>query len=130
MKSSNTVTVISTIGFVFGMVGMLGSFIPFIGSLAFYIGIPAAFISAVGLVIAKTKNAKQTFSIIALTVSLIGVAVSGWQYVTIYSLGKKTEKQLHHQLLNQGRSRITEENKQPDEPYAFKVIDPKNRREK
>jgi hypothetical protein len=39
LKDSGTVTAMSVVGFVFGLIGMLGSFIPCIGSLAFYIGI-------------------------------------------------------------------------------------------
>jgi hypothetical protein len=37
LKDSGIVTTLSVIGFVFGLVGMLGSFIPCIGAIAFYI---------------------------------------------------------------------------------------------
>ena len=66
LKDSGTVTALSVIGLVFGLVGMLGSFIPCIGSLAFYIGIPAAIVSGIALIIAHKQKAKRTFAIVAL----------------------------------------------------------------
>jgi len=94
LKESGTVIALSVVGFVFGLIGMLGSFIPCIGSLAFYIGIPAALISAIALGIAYSQNAKKTFAVVALTISLIGVVISGWQYFTIVSAGKNAEREL------------------------------------
>jgi len=40
LKDSGAVTALSVIGLVFGLIGMLGSFIPCLGSLAFFVGIP------------------------------------------------------------------------------------------
>jgi len=94
LKDSGTVTALSVIGLVFGLIGMLGAFIPCIGSLAFYIGIPAAIISAIGLGVAYSQNAKRTFAIVALTISLIGVVISGWQYFSIISAGEKARQEL------------------------------------
>jgi len=94
LKDSGTVTALSVTGFVFGLIGMLGSFIPCIGSLAFYIGIPAAVISGIALGIAYSQNAKRTFAIVAVTISLIGVIISGWQYFTIISAGNKAKHAL------------------------------------
>ncbi len=95
LKDSGTVTAMSVVGFVFGIIGMLGSFIPCLGSLAFFIGIPAAIISGIALGIAYSQNAKRTFAIVALTISLIGVVISGWQYFSIISAGKKAEQALN-----------------------------------
>lgn len=100
-KDSGTVTVMSVIGFVFGLIGMLGSFIPCIGALAFFIGIPAAIISAIGLGIAYSQNAKKTFAIVAVTISLIGVAVSGFQYFSIMGAGNEAKR-----LLDQYRKEL------------------------
>lgn len=94
LKESGTVTALSVVGFVFGIIGMLGSFIPCIGSLAFYIGIPAAVISAIGLGVAYSQNAKRTFAIVALTISLIGVVISGIQYFSIVSAGEKARQEI------------------------------------
>jgi hypothetical protein len=95
LKDSGTVTAMSVIGFVFGLIGMMGSFIPCIGSLAFYIGIPAALISAIGLFIAYSQQAKKTFAIVAVTISLIGVVISGWQYFSIISAGKNIQREMN-----------------------------------
>jgi hypothetical protein len=94
LKDSGTVTAMSVVGFVFGLIGMLGSFIPCIGSLAFYVGIPAAIISGIALGIAYSQNAKKSFAIVALTISLIGVTISGWQYFSIISAGNRAEREL------------------------------------
>lgn len=89
LKESGTVTALSVIGLVFGLIGMLGSFIPCVGALAFYIGIPAALVSGIGLAIAYNQNARRTFAIVALTISLIGVVISVWQYSSIISGGEE-----------------------------------------
>jgi hypothetical protein len=80
IKYSPAVTILSAIGIVFGLFGMLGSFMPSIGPLVFYVGIPATIVSAIGLAIAYSQNAKKTFAILAVAISLIGVLISGWQY--------------------------------------------------
>src|ERR1035437_4907527 len=94
LKDSGTVTAIAVVGFVFGLIGMLGSFIPCIGSLSFYIGIPAAIISGIALGVAYSQKAKRTFAIVAVTISVIGVVISGWQYYSIISAGKKAKEAL------------------------------------
>lgn len=94
LKESGAVTALSVVGFVFGLIGMMGSFIPCIGSFAFYISIPAAIISAIALGIAYSQKAKKTFAIIALTISLIGVVISGIQYYSIISVGKHINKEI------------------------------------
>lgn len=94
LKDSGTVTAMSVVGFVFGLIGMLGSFIPCIGAWAFYVGIPAAIISAIGLGIAYSQHAKRTFAIVAVTISLIGVVISGWQYFSIISAGKEAKREI------------------------------------
>ena len=94
LKDSGTVTAMSVVGFVFGLIGMLGSFIPCLGSLAFYVGIPAAIISGIALGVAYSQNAKRTFAIVAVTISLIGVVISGWQYFSIISAGNKAKRAL------------------------------------
>ncbi len=91
---SSAVTALSVIGFVFGLIGMLGSFIPCLGGLAFYIGMPATLISALGLFIAYSLKSKKTFAVVALTISLLGVAISGYQYYSIKAMGQKAQKEL------------------------------------
>lgn len=118
LKDSGTVTAMSVIGLVFGLIGMLGSFIPCIGALAFYVGIPAAIISAIGLGIAYSQNAKRTFAIVALTISLIGVVISGWQYFSIRGAG------------NEAKREIEQWGKQSTSPSAQHALIPSQEREK
>jgi hypothetical protein len=94
LKDSGTVTVLSVIGLVFGLIGMLASFVPCLGALAFLVGIPAALASGIGLIIAYSQHAKRTFAIVALTISLIGVVISGAQYMTIVGAGKAAHDEL------------------------------------
>ena len=94
LKDSGAVTALSVIGLVFGLIGMLGSFIPCLGSLAFFVGIPAAIASGIALAIAYSQKAKRTFAIVALTISLIGVVISGWQYFSIVSAGERARQQM------------------------------------
>ena len=94
LKDSGTVTVLSVIGLVFGLIGMLASFVPCLGALAFLVGMPAALASGIGLAVAYSQHAKRTFAIVALTISLIGVVISGAQYMTIVSAGKAAHDEL------------------------------------
>ncbi|MBM4285700.1 MAG: DUF2207 domain-containing protein [Deltaproteobacteria bacterium] len=98
LKESGTVTAISVVGFVFGLIAMLGSFIPCVGAFAFFIGIPAAIISGIGLGIAYSQKAKRTFAIVALTISCIGVVVSGFQYLSIISAGESAKREMQRSL--------------------------------
>lgn len=93
-KTSDIVTVFAVIGLVFGLISLFGSFIPCFGILALYIGIPATIISAIGLIVAIKKNAKRTFIISSLTISLIGVAISNCQLSALNSFGKKMSSDL------------------------------------
>lgn len=93
-ESSGTVTALSVIGIVFGLIGMMGSFIPCLGAFAFFIGIPAAIVSGIGLFIAQSKKCQNTFAIVALVISLIGVVISGIQYFSIISLGEHARREL------------------------------------
>lgn len=83
LNDSGAVVVLSVIGLVFGLIGMLGSFIPCLGSLAFFVGVPAAMASGAAIVVAYSQRAKRNLAFAALTVSLIGVVISGLQFFSI-----------------------------------------------
>lgn len=123
-ESSGVVTVLSVIGFVFGILGMLGSFIPCLGAIAFYIGIPAAFVSFLALIIAHQINVKKTFAIVALTISSIGVIISFTQYHSIIQWARPSYNEPNLQQ-NTHQDLDKDSNSGQDEPYSFKVIDPK-----
>lgn len=84
LKESGIVTAISVIGFVFGLIGMLWSLIPYIGAYAFVMGIPAAIVSGIALGIANSKKTKSTFAIVAITISCIGVFISVIQAYVVF----------------------------------------------
>jgi len=86
-EESGLVTAISVVGTVFGVIGMLGSFIPCFGMLALYVAIPAALISGVALGLAYYQKVRKTFAIVALTISMIGVTVAGIQVGSLASTG-------------------------------------------
>ncbi|MCR4342880.1 MAG: hypothetical protein NUV40_03195 [Patescibacteria group bacterium] len=89
LKDSGIVTALSVTGLVFGLVGMIWAFIPLLGWCAYYVGIPATLISGLALGVAFSQKAKRTFAIVALTISLIGVVISGIQHFSIVSAYKK-----------------------------------------
>jgi len=88
-RDSGIVTVFSVIGFIFGLIGMLMSFTPLIGTIAFFISIPALVVSLIGLFIAFAQNAKRTFAITAVTICCIGIVFSYWQNSAINSFKNK-----------------------------------------
>lgn len=98
LKSSTVVTVLSVIGCIFGAIGVLGAFIPCFGIFALFIGIPAALVSGIGLGIAYQQQAKRTFAIVALTISLIGVTISGLQFIGLTSLGHQLQQEQQQRL--------------------------------
>jgi len=91
-KTSGIVTALAVVGFVFGLIGMLGSFVPIVGIFAIKICIGAALISGLSLVIAFAQNANRTFPVVALTISLIGVGMIYMQINKIESAVKSTNK--------------------------------------
>ena len=109
LKDSGAVTALSVVGLVFGLIGMNGSFITCLGALALYVALPAAVVSGLALGIAYSQKAKRTFAIVALTISLIGVVISGWQYLSIISAGKSAQRSLE---------RMAAENQKPSPPPA------------
>ena len=96
LRDSGAVTALSVVGFVFGLIGLMGSFVPCLGSLAFFVGVPGALAAGIGLGIAYHQQAKRTFAIAALTISLIGVVISGFQYLSIVSAGKSAQDSIEH----------------------------------
>ena len=100
LKESGAVTALSVVGFVFGLIAMMGSFIPCLGAIAIYLAIPAAVISGVGLGIAYSQQAKRTFAIVALTVSLIGFVISGVQWISLMGAADNASKQMQQMRRN------------------------------
>ncbi len=92
VRESGSSIALSVVGFVLGLIGLLGSFIPCLGGYAFFIGIPGAIVSSIALMIAHKKKVKKAFPIVALTISIIGVAFSGFQFFGIIYIGNKADE--------------------------------------
>jgi len=75
-KTSGIVMALSVVGFVAGFLGLCYSYIPCLGNFTFYITIPGAIASGIGLLIAKQQNAKSALPIAALTLCLIDIAIT------------------------------------------------------
>lgn len=87
-KNAGLVTALATLGMVFGAIGMLGSFIPCFGALAFYISLPATIISGVGAWLAYKDRIAIGFPIAATTISAIGLIISGLQIMSLSSVSR------------------------------------------
>lgn len=114
-EESGLVTAISVVGTVFGVIGMLGSFIPCFGIFALYVAIPAALISGVALGVAYYQKVRKTFAIVALTISMIGVTVAGIQVGSLASTGmgaykevQKQQKEMQERAAQERQKRLEE----------------------
>lgn len=87
-KGTGLVTALSTVGMVFGVIGMLGSFIPCFGAMAFYISLPATIISGVGAWLAYNNRISIGLPIAAVTISAIGLIISGLQIMSLSSFSR------------------------------------------
>lgn len=87
-KEAGLVTVLATVGMVFGLIGMLGSFIPCFGALAFYISLPATIISGIGAWLAYKNRIAISLPIAAVTISSIGLIISGLQIMSLSSFSR------------------------------------------
>lgn len=117
-EESGLVTAVSVVGTVFGVIGMLGSFIPCFGIFALYVAIPAALISGVALGIAYYQKVKKTFAVVALTISMIGVTVAGIQFGGLASTGmgafkevQKQQKEMQDRAAQERQKRLEESQK-------------------
>lgn len=84
---SDLVVILATIGMVFGIIGMLNSFVPCLGMFALISSIPAAVVSGVATWLAYKKHLNKAFPLAALTVSTIGIIIAGSQFLALLSFG-------------------------------------------
>lgn len=86
-EQSSAVTALSVISMVFGIIGMLGAFIPCLGVFALFVAIPAAICGGAAFFIASSKKTSKGFAVAAMTISLIGVVIAGLQYMALAGTG-------------------------------------------
>lgn len=74
---------ISDIGFGLALIGIIATFIPLVELFAVFIAVSAVIIAAIGLAIAFYRKAKKTFAWATVALSLIGMVISGAQFINI-----------------------------------------------
>jgi hypothetical protein len=84
-QGSGLVTALATVGMVFGLIGLLGSFIPCLGVLAMYVSFPAIIAAGIATWLAYSKRVGKGLPIAALTISIIGFMISYAQYAAMTS---------------------------------------------
>jgi hypothetical protein len=82
-EASAATTVMSVIALVFGIIGLLGSFIPCLGAFAIWLALPSSILSAVATYLAYTKREPKVFPLVALTISALGLVISGTQMLAL-----------------------------------------------
>jgi hypothetical protein len=82
-EASAATTVMSVIALVFGIIGLLGSFIPCLGAFAIWLALPSSILSGIATYLAYSKSESKVFPLIALTISCIGLVISGAQMLAI-----------------------------------------------
>jgi hypothetical protein len=91
------VTVMSVIALIFGMMGMMASFIPCLGVFAFWIALPSSILAGIATYLAYSNNQPKTFPLIALTISTIGLVVSGVQFLALGGIGSGIQRGVEQQ---------------------------------
>ena len=89
------VTVLSVVALTFGILGMLGSFVPCFGSLAIFIAFPATIMGAIAIVLAVKKNTAKEFAIAATVISVIGLVISGVQTFAMFGASAAMSKSMY-----------------------------------
>lgn len=82
-EASGTTIVMSVIALVFGIIGLLTSFIPCLGAFAVWLALPSSILAGVATYLAYSKAEPKTFPLVALTISAIGLVISGSQMVAL-----------------------------------------------
>ena len=91
-KPSSAITALSVLVLVFGIIGLLGSFIPCLGMLAIYVSIPTAIVGVITLIAAKRVNAPRGLAVAGLVIALIASGIAIAQYSALDSTNKKLEE--------------------------------------
>ncbi|UKO96357.1 hypothetical protein [Nostoc sp. UHCC 0870] len=80
-EASAATTVMSVIALIFGILGMLVSFIPFLGGLAIVLAFPSSILAGIATYLAYSNVEPKTFPLVALTISVIGLVISCFHIV-------------------------------------------------
>jgi len=80
-RHSATVSVLSTLSILIGLVGLAGSLIPYFGMTLFVVSAPALALALPALFVASSRRENLQTPLIAMSISLLGMAISGAQYL-------------------------------------------------
>lgn len=86
MNSNNSNNTIAIIGLVLGIIAILFSFIPCVGTLAFIPGVIGLILGVIALLKAKDNGDPKGMSIAVIVVSVLACAISGYQMFAIGNL--------------------------------------------
>jgi hypothetical protein len=101
-QASSMTTVMSVVSLVFGIIGMLASFIPCFGAFAIWLALPSSILAGVATYLAHTNGETKTFPLVALTISTIGLVISGSQMVALNGANSSVQKGVQD-LMQEGR---------------------------
>lgn len=90
--------ILSVTALVFGLIGLLGSFVPLFGIFALNIAVPASLIGALAVITAYVRNTNKAFPVAVLTVCLLGTGISAYQYAFFQKSGgnlREANRDLH-----------------------------------
>jgi len=93
-SKSDLATGLAILGLVLGILALLAAFVPILGSFAFFLGVPAAAVSLVALLIALARKAPSGLCVGALLVCLVANAVSWSQYSAIKKMGESSQENI------------------------------------
>jgi hypothetical protein len=91
-EASAATTVMSVIALVFGIMGMLASFIPCFGAFAIWLALPSSLLAGVATYLAYSQSEPKMFPLVALTISTIGLVISGVQIIALNGANDSIQK--------------------------------------
>ena len=101
-QASSMTTVLSVVALVFGIIGMLASFIPCLGAFAIWLSLPSSILAGAATYLAHTNGESKTFPLVALTISTIGLVISGSQMLALHSANSGMQNGVK-QIIQEGR---------------------------
>jgi hypothetical protein len=101
-EASAATTVMSVISIVFGIIGLLASFIPCFGTFAIWLALPSSVLGGIATYLAYSKAESKVFPLVALTISTIGLVISGTQIIALNGATRSIQDGIQRGL-EQGR---------------------------
>jgi TM2 domain-containing membrane protein YozV len=97
------ITALATLGMVFGIIGLLFSFIPCFGSYALFLSLPSSIASGFATWFSYKNGSGKGLPVAALTISTLGLAISSHQFYVQYSIIHQGTELLNENLQRRNR---------------------------